>query len=284
MVDGIIAGLVSGSAYAILAVCVVLLHRLVGVLNLGQAALGAFGAYAVYALAGAGIPLAVAVAAGAALSAGLAALAGLVLARWFGGATPTVRAVVTIVLLVVLLSAGFRVFGDAPRAMPSLVPDASFAVAGVRVSLTTVVALAAALGIALALTLVLRFTRLGIRLEAMAERPVSVQFLGVNTRALSVGVWAAAGAASALALLLIAPTRNPTFESMSMLIVPALAAALLGGLSNVWAAGATGLAIGALEGAAARIPGLADFRGALPFLVAILGIIWMRRREVWDAA
>jgi branched-chain amino acid transport system permease protein len=84
MLDGIISGLVTGSAYAILAVCVVVLHRLVGVLNFGQAAIGALGAYACYALAGVGLPLPIAVLGGLVLAGAVAGGAGWALARWFG--------------------------------------------------------------------------------------------------------------------------------------------------------------------------------------------------------
>lgn len=283
MLDGVISGLVTGSAYAILAVCLVALYRLVGVLNFSQAALGALGAYSCYALAGAGVPLALAVLSGLAIAGAISGFAGWVLARWFGAPSATVRAVVSVVLLIVVLTAGFRLFGDAPRVMSSLVPAVSFDLAGVRISLTTLVALALAVAIATGLTLLLRFTRVGIRLQAMSERPTTAQVLGINTRRLTLGVWAVTGALSTLALLLIAPTRNPTFESMSFLVVPALAAGLLGAFSNVWIAVLGGLAIGALEGAGARIPGLADYRGAIPFIVIIAALIWLRRREVWDA-
>ena len=284
MLDGVVFGLVSGSAYAILAVCVVVLYRLVGVLNFGQAALGALGAYVCYALAGAGVPLVVAVLVGLAVASVTAGFAGWVLARWFGEPTATVRSVVSVVLLILLLTAGFRLFGDSPRVMPSLVPEASFELAGVRVSLTTVIALLAAIAIASGLSLLLRYTQIGIRLQAMSECPTTVQLLGVNSRLLAVGVWASTGLLSTLALLLVAPTRNPTFEAMSFLVVPALAAGLLGAFSNVWIAAASGLAIGATEGAGARVDGLSDYRGAIPFVVIIATLIWLRRREVWDEA
>ncbi|WP_336659833.1 branched-chain amino acid ABC transporter permease [Leucobacter sp. USHLN153] len=284
MLDGIVSGLVSGSAYAILAVCVVVLHRLVGVLNFGQAAIGAFGAFLCYVLIGGGSPIALAVLAGLGAAGAVAGGAGWVLARWFGDSGPLIRSVVTVVLLIVLLTLGFRLYGDTPRVMPSLFPEFSFAVAGVRVSLTTLVALVATFAIAVSLTALLKHTRVGIRLQAMSERPTSVQLLGINTRALSIGVWAITGALATFALLLVAPTRNPTFESMSFLVVPALAAGLLGAFSNVWIAALGGLALGALEGAGARIAAVAEFRGAIPFVIIIVAVIWMRRAEVWDAA
>ncbi|MGC5615529.1 branched-chain amino acid ABC transporter permease [Georgenia sp. Z1491] len=283
MLDGVVSGLVSGSAYAILAVCVVVLYRLVGVLNFGQAALGAVGAYLCYGLLGTGVPLPLAALGGLAVSGVVAGLAGWVMARWFAEPSQTVRSVVTVVLLVVLLTAGFRMFGDSPRVMPSIVPDSTFDVAGVRISLTTVVALALTVLVAAALSLLLRHSQIGLRLEAMSERPTTVQLLGVNSRRLAVIVWATTGVLSTLALLLVAPTRNPTFESMSFLVVPALAAALLGAFSRVWVAVAGGLAVGAVEGAGARIDALAEYRGAIPFVVIAVALVWLRRREVWDA-
>lgn len=283
MLDGVVAGLVSGSAYAIVAVCVVVLYRLVGVLNFSQAALGAFGAYGCYSLVEAGLPLWLAIVAGIAFSAGLSALAGWALARWFGSPTALVKSVISAVLFLLLLSVGYRLFGDSPRAMPSLVPELSLNVTGVRVSLATIIATIAAVAIAAVLTLLLRYTQVGLHLRAMSERPVTAQLLGINTQGLAIIVWTSTGVLSALAMLLIAPTRNPTFESMSFLIVPALAAALVGAFSRVWIATLAALLIGLVEGAASRIDGLSDYRGVLPAVIILLALIWLRRREVWDA-
>ena len=149
MLDGVVAGLVSGSAYAIVAVCVVVLYRLVGVLNFSQAALGAFGAYACYSLVEAGLPLWLAVLTGLAFSAGLAGLAGWALSRWFGSPTVLVKSVISAVLFLLILSVGYRLFGDSPRAMPSFVTETTLEVAGVRVSVATLIATITALVIAI---------------------------------------------------------------------------------------------------------------------------------------
>lgn len=126
MLDGIVSGLVTGSAYAILAVCVVVLYRLVGVLNFGQAALGALGAYICYALLGGGLPLPLAVLTGLTVAGIVSGFTGWVLARFFGDPTVAVRTVVSIVFLILLLTVGFRLFGDSPRVMPSLLPEVFF--------------------------------------------------------------------------------------------------------------------------------------------------------------
>lgn len=284
MLSGAVSGLIPGAAYAVLATCVVLLYRLGGVVNFGLAATGALGAYSAYALLGMGWPLPAAVMVGVAAATAISGLSGWVLARWFGAPSPTARSVVAVVILVVVLTLGFRLFGDSPRVMPSLLPEFVLSIAGVRVSLSTLIAILFAVAVAAGLTALLRWTRLGTRLEAMADRPVTVQLLGINTRLLSTGAWSAAGGLAAVAMLCIAPTRNPTFEAMSFMIVPALAAALLGAFERVWVAALVGLVIGMLEGAGARIEWLANYRGAVPFVLIIVALIWLRRREVWDAA
>ncbi|MFV0374333.1 branched-chain amino acid ABC transporter permease [Microbacterium sp.] len=284
MLDGVVIGVVTGSAYGILAVCLVLVYRMVGVLNLAQAAIGGVGAYACYGIYGQGLPLVIGAVVGVCVSAAVAGGAGWVIARFFGAASPLTRTVATAIILLVLLAVGYRLFGDSPRLMPTIVPDLTFPVAGVRVSLSTLIALAVMLTIAAALTWVLRHTLLGIQLRALATDPLTAMALGVRTHRLALGVWLVSGGLAAIALLLIAPTYNPTFASMSLLVVPALAAALVAGFSSGWVAAGAGLVLGVLEGVGARIPAVAEYRGLVPFLVVVVGLIWLRRREVWDAA
>lgn len=283
MIEAIIAGLVAGATYAILAVCLVVLYRLVGVVNFAQGALGALGAYTCYSAIDAGWPRPLAALAGVAVAILAAGIVGWLLARWFAGASPTVRLVLSVVTVIVVLTAGFRIFGDTPRVMPSLVPERFFHLGGVAVSSTSFIAVIVTVSIAGAFCIVRSRTRLGERLEAIAQAPVAVELLGVKTRVLTTLVWAASGAAAAIALVLVAPSRNPTFESMVFFVVPALAAALVAGFANVWVAVVAGLVLGALDAAGSRIGVLSDYRGAIPFVVVIVATIWLHRDEVWDA-
>ena len=283
MLDGMISGIVAGSAYAIIAVSVVVLHQLVGIVNLSQAAIGALGAYSAYALTGHGVPLALAVAAGIIVSGGVAAASGWAMSRWFDTSSDLTRTVVTVTLLILFLTLGFRLFGNHPRTMPSLVPDWVIPLGGVNVPFATIVAIAAVILFAGAVTALLRFTNIGLRLRAISEQPRAAQGVGINAPLLTLAVWTVTGMGAAVALLLIAPSRNPTFGSMALLIVPALAAGLLGALTNVWLAAAGGILLGALEGVGARIEAVADYRDAIPFLIIIVALIWLRRKEAWDA-
>lgn len=284
MLDSVIAGFVSGSSYAILAVALSALYRFTGTLNFGLGATGALGAFSAYSLIAAGLPTLVSVCVGLLSAALVSAATGAVIDRWFHSTGQLVAAIVTAVLFVALLSLGFRLFGDTPRAMPQLFATATFQVFGVTVSSATLVAIALALTIAAAATWLLHSTRVGLQLRAMADRPITAQLSGVHTTALSTGVWVASGLIATIAMLVIAPTRNPTFESLSLLVVPSLAAALVAGFRQLWVAACAGLLIGAIEGAGARIEVISNYRGALPFVIIVVALLWLRRSQVFNEA
>lgn len=284
MIPSALAGLAAGGAYALLGVCVVLLYRMVGVLNFSAAAVGALGVYAALAFSDAGLGYWGGALAGLAVGGLASALIGLVMARWFFESTLATRSTVTIALLIGLLGLAHRVFGDAPRAVPSVFPNASVAALGVVVPADALLAVALALGLAALVGLLLNRTTLGVRLRALSERPTTAELLGIPARPLAVLVWAAAGVLATLAVLVIAPTRPADFGSLAFLVLPAMASALLGLFRSFAATVAGGLAVGLLEGLATAFDAVAPYRSLLPFLVVLAALLWTQRREVWDAA
>jgi len=265
-------------------VCVVLLYRMTGVLNIAQAAVGAFGTMVLLELREAGAGLGIALLAGVLAAATLAGLLGALVARFYSDSSAEVRTVLSAAVLVGLMAVGFRLFGNDPRTLPSLLPGTGLTVAGVVISSNALVLLVLAVGLALAVGRLLTSTRLGILLRAVSSRPVTAEMLGVRVGWLSVGVWAMVGAITAIAVTGIAPTRPSNFLSLSLLVMPAMAAALLGGLRSLAGTVAGGLLIGVLEGAATAIPQVSQYRQVLPFVVILGCLLWSQRGEVWDAA
>ncbi len=283
MLQASVAGLLAGGAYAMVGVCVVLLYRMTGVLNVAQAAIGAFGTMVMLQLLGHGWRFGVALLAGVLAAAALAALLGWAIARFYADSSAQVRTIVTVAVLVGLLAIGFRLFGNDPRTVPSLVPGAGFRLAGVVVSANALIALVLAAAVAAGAGLLLNRSRLGVRLRAISERPVTAEMLGVPVTALAVGVWAVMGAVTAVAVTAVAPTRPSNFLSLSLLVMPAMAAALLGGLRHMGGAAVGGVLIGVVEGAGTSVREFSQYRQVLPFLVVVAALLWLQRREVWDA-
>jgi branched-chain amino acid transport system permease protein len=280
-----VAGLSAGGAYAILGVCAIFTYRLVAVVNFTGAAIGAAGTFAMVGLYEVGVPLLAATVLGV-LAGALAGIAiGLIMTTWFANANASTKAAVTAALLVGIIAIGLRLTGGQhPHYFPELIPGSAFRLAGVEVTWAAVTTLILAVVFTLLTEQFLARTRTGLQLRALSQRPMAAELIGIRVRLLALGVWAVTGAVTAFALMIIAPLRSPDFASLSLLVVPALAAALIGAFQSFRAALLGGVLIGVLEGAVSALDFVSQYRGAVPFLVILAVLLWSQRGARWDEA
>ncbi len=280
-----VAGLAAGGAYALLGVCAAFTYRLVAVVNFPGAAIGATGAFGFAMLVDAGVSVGVAALVGVAVGGAVGVAIGAVMTRWFAESSPSTKAAVAVALLVGLAAVGLRLTGgQTAHIFPTLLSGSAVRLAGVEVTNATVAILVLALLFTIAANLFLERSHVGLQLRALSERPVAAELIGIPVHGLSISVWGVGGAATALALMFIAPQRAPDFLTLSLLVVPALAAALIGAFHNFWVTFAGGVAIGIIEGLAGVIPGLGEYRATLPFLVILAVLLWSQRGARWDDA
>ena len=284
MIQGALAGLASGGLYATVAVCLTVMSRLARVVNFAQVAVGMFGAFSSVWLAGPGMPIWLATVIGIVIGAALSGIVGLVIATWLAEADVAVRSGVTVAALLVLIALSFILFGTKPLPFTPIFRGAAFTVGSVVISQITVVLVIVAVAVAATARLVLTRTFLGLRLRALSERPVTAELLGIRSRPLSVGLWIASGIVTTFVVEIVAPSQSNDAVSLSMTVVPAAAAALLGAFRRLDLAVVGGLLLGMLDGALAQLQGLALLRYFLPFLVIVGLLLWMQRKEVWDVA
>lgn len=284
MLEGAIAGLASGGAYAALGLCLTLMFRLVRVVNVAQAAIGVIGVYTMAAASGHGWPYAPAALAGLAVSAAVAAALGWVMATWFGEAGADRRSAIAIAFLVGLLAVSYLAFGTHPRRMPGLFDGSLFTAGGITVTQAAAVCVAGSIVVAACAHAGLTRTVIGLRLRALSEKPTTAELHGIPSRWLTVGMWAATGVLAAAVLLVVAPQQTSDQTSLSLMAIPACTAALVGGFRSLGLTVAGGLGLGALQGALAHVGELQQYRDAVPFLAILAILIWSQRREVWDAA
>ncbi|WP_028921407.1 branched-chain amino acid ABC transporter permease [Pseudonocardia acaciae] len=285
MLQGALAGLAAGGLYAVLAVCLTLMSRLVRVVNFAQAASGMFGTYiAVWLVSQQGLGIALATVIGIVIGGALNALIGWVVATWLSEAETSTRSAVTVAVLLLLISLSFILFGNKPQPFRPVLAGPAFEVGGVVISQVTVVTVALAVLVAVACHLVLVKTTIGIRLRALSERPTTAELAGIPATPLSIAVWGATGVVSTAVISLIAPSQSNDATALSMLVVPAAAAALSGAFRRLDLAVGGGLMLGLIQGAAAQSDKLSLLRHFLPFLVILGLLLWLQRKEVWDAA
>ena len=285
MIQGALAGLAAGGLYAVLGVCLTLMSRLVRVVNFSQSATAMFGAFtAVWLVTEVGFPVWTGTILGVLFGALLAALIGWISARWLSESTITVRSAMTIGPLLLLISMSFILFGNRPQPFTPVISGPAFTVGSVVISQVAVVTVLMAIVVAIVAHILLTRTRIGTQLRALSERPTTAELLGIRSAPLSISIWFITGLISALAVIIVAPSQASDATSLSMLIVPAAAAALLGGFRSLSLTVVGGLLLGMLNGLVAQIEQVSVVRNFLPFLLIVVLLLWTQRKEVWDVA
>ena len=132
-------------------------------------------------------------------------------------------------------------------------------------------------GAAIVLTLALRFlyarTRFGLATSAIAENRRAASTLGWSAHAVELVNFSLAGALSALAAIFLAPTLGLTIVTLTLLVLPALAAALLGRFASFGLTVIGAMAIGAMQSVLSRYVHTTGVADSVPFLVIVAVIV-----------
>ncbi|HVL28972.1 MAG TPA: branched-chain amino acid ABC transporter permease, partial [Acidimicrobiales bacterium] len=270
--------------YAALGLGLVVVHRVSGVVNVAHGAMASAATY-VFVDLRADLPLAPALALSLLAAAALGLVVHTFVFRPLHAAPPLARVVASVGVMITLQAALVLRFGSANRPVAAVLPNQPIGLLGLdlprdRLLLAVVAVAAAALLWALG-----RFTRVGLATRAVADDPTATSLLGWSPQALAAGSWAVASVLAGLAGILAAPISSLNPTTYSLLVVPALAAALVGGLSSFAGTAAAGLALGMVQSLLVRLqgdlvwldkPGLRD---ALPFFVIVV-VMALRGRAV----
>lgn len=157
------------------------------------------------------------------------------------------RAVASIGLFILSEAVVVLRFGDGQQSVPGILPAGSVHAAGVFAPASYFESAVIVVALALALWSFMRFTRHGLAMAAGAEREKAVVLLGYSPNVLAAANWVLASLISALIGILAAPITGLTPTGLAFLVVPALAAALLGGMSSFGIAAAAGIGLGVVQ-------------------------------------
>src|SRR5438105_7151017 len=232
-----VIGLVLGGTYALAAMGLVLIYRVSGVLNFAHGAVAMFSTFIAYQIAVKwGLPpilgLFAAIAAGMVLGFIIERLT----IRPLQGRPPLTKVVVTIGWLLVLQTAAGLIWGKtAYHAAVHLVSKSGFRLPGTSVivgydQLTTLIV---ALVLAFATAALLRYTILGTSMRAVADDPDTGRLWGISVNRVTAASWMAGSAMAAVAGVLITPLINFDTYSLTLIVIDAFAAALIGRLTSL---------------------------------------------------
>jgi branched-chain amino acid transport system permease protein len=284
MLTGAVAGLAAGGIYAVLAVSLTVMTRLVRVVNFALVMLGGVSVYCASVLHSAGLPYLVGALIGLVATVLLSCLLGWLMAKWLGDAGTDRRSAVSIAALVALLGASYLAFGSHPRQFVNVLPGTLVRFGGVHITNATVAVVLLAIVATVGGQLLLSRTLVGLRLRALSERPVTAQLVGMRTTPMQLAVWAATGLLVGVVVIIAAPTLVNDQATLALLVVPGLAAALIGSFRRLDLALVGGLALGVVQGVLAQITAFHAYRDVIPFVLILIVLVWSQRREVWDVA
>jgi branched-chain amino acid transport system permease protein len=241
-----IAGLATGSVYALIALGIVLIYKCSGVVNFAQGAYAMLGAYITYFLLRLGLPSIVAVLVGMALM----AIAGmiterLVLRRMLKAPIVSVM-MVTLGLLIFLRAVCLAIWGPDQIAFPQIFPAGAIDFAGIFITYNYIAAFALASILNVAFLCFYRFTSLGLMQRCAADNSRAALAIGIHVSNQVSIAWAASAALAGLGGTLLA-TLGGLSLNISDIGLIAFPVIVVGGLDSLAGALVAGFLLGILE-------------------------------------
>src|SRR5436190_2318501 len=273
----LVLGLALGGVFAMSGVGLVVLYRATGVLNLAYGAIGAMGAFIAWSLIDADVNEWIAYAACIAFG-GAATLAyGVVFGPPFAPRDPLVKAVATLGFLLILVGLMQYVYGRDPHSITLPTSKWNYDLGGVRVSWTQIIGVAFPILVTAGTAVYLRVTKTGTAMRAMAnDREISAM-LGVPVRRVEAAAWFGSGLVCGTAGLLLTNLVGLDYVALTFLVIPALAAALIGQLRSLWITLIAGFVIGIVQSCLTAFASLSEYRTMTPFVLAIVALLWFAR-------
>jgi branched-chain amino acid transport system permease protein len=268
-------GIILGSAYALVAIGLTLVFGVLGVINLAQGELFMVGAFAGLVCLEHGLGLVAALVTAGMVTAFLGLLIERLALRPLPAAVdPHVRMVSTIGVAVVLQQLVTRVFSARQRPYPT--PEflsGRVALGPIQFDLVNLFILALAAVLMVALTTMIRRTRLGITIRAVAESARTASMMGIDSATVVAVVFALSSALAGVAGVLVGMYFNNVGPFIGMSIgLKALAAVIFGGLGSVAGAVVASLVIGVAEVMTVAYFS-SSWRDAVAFAVIIVALL-----------
>ena len=281
-----VLGIFTGAAYAIAASGLVLTYSTTRVFNIAHGAFGMVMAFVYWDFSQRqGIP--------GWISLGLvllvvAPLFGLFVQRFvtrgLGDAPVSVSLVVTVGLFVGLIGVAQQIWPPAARSVPQFFDQAGFSLGDVFVTYHQLVTILLSAAVAGGLFLLLNRTRVGTAMRASVDNPDLLKLYGGQPGVVAALAWAIGTSLAALAGILLTPVIGLDYYELTLLVINAYAAAMLGRLKSLPLTFAGAMTLGILQSyAVAYLPSSGDLSGlraVIPTLFLFAVIVLMPQAQL----
>jgi branched-chain amino acid transport system permease protein len=283
----VLVGLTTGAIYAIAATGLVVTYTTSRVFNFAHGALGMFLAFVYYQLRVPwGMPSMAALAVTLLVIAPiLGILLDVLVMRRIQGRPAAIRIVVTLALFIVLEGLATIIWGTSYRAMPAIFGQGEIRLtSSLNITDDQAATIILAFVIAGLLYVLFHWTRLGVTMRAVVDDRTLAEMTGIRASRITMLSWSLGTALAGLAAILIAPGLTLSIPDLSLLVVSAYAAAIVGRLASTLWTFVGGIGLGILSTLlVSYLPStnqvVIDLTPAMPFIVLFLVLLVLKRQR-----
>lgn len=284
-----ILGLPIAGLFALLATGVVMVYRASRILNLAQGGMAMFTAYILWWLTnapnGPGLPVLL----GTILALGFAAGLGWAMERFLlrplRDRPMLVSVIMTVGALAFLTALAGSLWGYDRQDAPTILPSGSFTIGGITLTYDRLSILAISFVLMGVVIYLFKYTTLGIAMRAVSDDRRAALLQGVPADRVSTLTWVIGSMLSGAAGILLSPLIGLQPINLTLLSIPAYAAALFGGLTSLpltlGGAAMVGLVFSEMQEIPLHIPGLRSFPGVRELTIFAIVILFLFFR--WQA-
>jgi len=277
-----ITGLTVGGIYALSALGLVVVHRATGVINFAQGAIGAITALVysqVFVEEGRSIWIGWPVSLGLAVV--LSLFYGRVMAPRLAHRDAVVKAIGTLgYALFILGFCGWEWSSREVRSLKLPTDTTKFEILGVKVTLTKVFVMILAVAVTLVITWYLKKTRMGLNMRALANDRELSSMIGVNVLRAETMAWGIAGLLAGQSGILFANIVRLDAISLTFLVIPAIAATMVGQLRSLWLTLIGGLVVGLVEAQLTNFESLVPYKSVTQLVIGAGAVLFVQRKSV----
>jgi branched-chain amino acid transport system permease protein len=271
----LVSGLAVGSLYALGGIGIVLLFRATGVLNLAAGAIGAAAAFVTWQLGDWGLFAPLTWVAGLATGVTFALAYGRLIAPGLSWREPVIKGVASLGYALILLGLVSFLWNDDPRKLSFPTDAVSLSILGLKVTVTRLIVVVAAIGIVIAITVALNRTRIGLQMRALANNRRLASLVGVPILRVETVAWGVSGLIFGFTGLMFGSLVRLEPAVITFMVIPCIAAAIAGRLVSLPTVLVAGLAMGVIESLLTLSDTFKAVRPMAPYVIAIAVLVAM---------
>ena len=262
----VLNGLTNGSLYALMAVGVTMVYKSLGMLNFAHGDVMMVGTFITLTFSLMGIPFYVAIVLGIASAAVLGFLLERIILRKVKFSSFVNLLIATVGVSYVLRNTAMVVWGTSPQLFPSMFPAKLICIGSFTITPQSIGIILISLALITGLHLFFTRVKVGKCMQLANSDPEGAAMMGVNVTYMRFLTFGISAGLAAIAGIMIAPLTYARVDMSATIGMKAFAAAILGGIGNLWGALLGGVILGIVEALGSAYISTA-YRDAFSFII-----------------